>query len=33
MPLALGDAMGPTPEQDATAKHLLRLLTANVTER
>ncbi|MEU0038099.1 MarR family transcriptional regulator [Streptomyces sp. NPDC006333] len=33
VPLAIGDAMGLTPEQDATAKHLLRLLTANVTER
>ncbi|MFF2379352.1 MarR family winged helix-turn-helix transcriptional regulator [Streptomyces sp. NPDC058108] len=32
VPLAIGDAMGLTPEQDATAKHLLRLLTANVTE-
>ncbi|MER6436601.1 MarR family transcriptional regulator [Streptomyces sp. NPDC001185] len=32
VPLAIGDAMALTPEQDATAKHLLRLLTANVTE-
>ncbi|MFE1325438.1 MarR family winged helix-turn-helix transcriptional regulator [Streptomyces sp. NPDC058741] len=31
VPLAIGEAMGLTPEQDATAKHLLRLLTANVT--
>jgi DNA-binding MarR family transcriptional regulator len=30
--LAIGDAMGLTPEQDAMAKQLLRLLTANVTE-
>ncbi|MGC3001987.1 MarR family winged helix-turn-helix transcriptional regulator [Streptomyces sp. G35A] len=30
VPLAIGDAMGLTPEQDATAKHLLRLLAANV---
>ncbi|MEU5059994.1 MULTISPECIES: MarR family winged helix-turn-helix transcriptional regulator [Streptomyces] len=30
VPLAIGQAMGLTPEQDATAKHLLRLLTANV---
>ncbi|MEV1025967.1 MarR family transcriptional regulator [Streptomyces sp. NPDC050264] len=30
VPLAIGDAMGLTPEQDATAKQLLRLLTANV---
>lgn len=30
VPLAIGEAMGLTPEQDATAKHLLRLLTANV---
>ncbi|MCX4760250.1 MarR family transcriptional regulator [Streptomyces sp. NBC_01275] len=32
VPLAIGDAMGLTPEQDAMAKHLLRLVTANVTE-
>ncbi|WP_208117258.1 MarR family winged helix-turn-helix transcriptional regulator [Streptomyces sp. NBC_00582] len=32
VPLAIGDAMGLTPEQDALAKHLLRLLTANVTD-
>jgi len=32
VPLAIGDAMGLTPEQDAMAKQLLRLLTANVTE-
>ncbi|KAA0940613.1 MarR family transcriptional regulator [Streptomyces apricus] len=31
VPLAMGDAMGLTPEQDATAKQLLRLLTANVS--
>ncbi|NBM20443.1 MarR family winged helix-turn-helix transcriptional regulator [Streptomyces sp. GC420] len=31
VPLAIGDAMGLTPEQDATAKQLLRLLTANVS--
>jgi DNA-binding MarR family transcriptional regulator len=31
VPLAIGDAMGLDPEQDATAKQLLRLLTANVT--
>ncbi|MEU1181137.1 MarR family transcriptional regulator [Streptomyces sp. NPDC005820] len=31
VPLAIGDAMGLTPEQDALAKHLLRLVTANVT--
>ncbi|MFJ9539571.1 MarR family winged helix-turn-helix transcriptional regulator [Streptomyces sp. NPDC101225] len=31
VPLAIGDAMGLTPEQDAQAKQLLRLLTANVT--
>ncbi|WP_406186441.1 MarR family winged helix-turn-helix transcriptional regulator [Streptomyces sp. NBC_01006] len=30
VPLAIGDAMNLTPEQDATAKHLLRLITANV---
>ncbi|MFI0242147.1 MarR family winged helix-turn-helix transcriptional regulator [Streptomyces sp. NPDC016845] len=30
VPLAIGEAMGLTPEQDATAKRLLRLLTANV---
>ncbi|MFJ3670228.1 MarR family winged helix-turn-helix transcriptional regulator [Streptomyces sp. NPDC090106] len=32
VPLAMGDAMGLTAEQDATAKQLLRLLTSNVTE-
>jgi len=32
VPLAIGDAMGLTPEQDALTKQLLRLLTANVTE-
>ncbi|KQX81574.1 MULTISPECIES: MarR family winged helix-turn-helix transcriptional regulator [Streptomyces] len=31
VPLVIGDAMGLTPEQDATAKQLLRLLTENVT--
>ncbi|GAA1931355.1 MarR family winged helix-turn-helix transcriptional regulator [Streptantibioticus ferralitis] len=31
VPLAIGDAMNLTPEQDATAKQLLRLITANVT--
>ncbi|WP_217241907.1 MarR family winged helix-turn-helix transcriptional regulator [Streptomyces sp. AC555_RSS877] len=30
VPLAIGDAMGLTPEQDALAKQLLRLLTSNV---
>ncbi|MFJ8109075.1 MarR family winged helix-turn-helix transcriptional regulator [Streptomyces sp. NPDC096132] len=32
VPLAIGDAMGLTPEQDALAKQLLRLVTANVTD-
>ncbi|MDQ0603607.1 DNA-binding MarR family transcriptional regulator [Streptomyces canus] len=32
VPVAIGDAMGLTPEQDATAKQLLRLLTTNVGE-
>ncbi|MBW8796138.1 MAG: MarR family transcriptional regulator [Streptomyces sp.] len=31
VPVAIGDAMGLTTEQDATAKLLLRLLTANVS--
>ncbi|MET7652794.1 MULTISPECIES: MarR family transcriptional regulator [unclassified Streptomyces] len=31
VPLAIGDAMGLTPDQDAMAKQLLRLLTANVS--
>ncbi|MGW1215209.1 MarR family winged helix-turn-helix transcriptional regulator [Streptomyces sp. NPDC002499] len=31
VPLAIGDAMGLTPEQDVLAKQLLRLITANVT--
>ena len=31
VPLAIGDAMGLNTEQDATAKRLLRLITANVT--
>ncbi|MDH6213880.1 MarR family winged helix-turn-helix transcriptional regulator [Streptomyces pseudovenezuelae] len=31
VPLAIGDAMGLTSEQDAMAKQLLRLITANVT--
>lgn len=30
IPVAIGDAMGLTPEQDATVKRLLRLLTANL---
>ncbi|KUN41176.1 MarR family transcriptional regulator [Streptomyces longwoodensis] len=33
VPLAIGDAMGLTREQDASAKQLLRLLTENVTTR
>jgi MarR family transcriptional regulator, organic hydroperoxide resistance regulator len=33
VPLAIGDAMGLTPEQDAMAKQLLRLITANVSSR
>jgi len=33
VPLAIGDAMGLTREQDASAKQLLRLLTENVTPR
>ncbi|MFF7985345.1 MarR family winged helix-turn-helix transcriptional regulator [Streptomyces sp. NPDC007901] len=32
VPVAIGDAMGLTAEQDATAKQLLRLLTAHVSE-
>ncbi|WP_208780470.1 transcriptional regulator, SarA/Rot family [Streptomyces griseorubiginosus] len=32
VPVAIGDAMGLTPEQDALAKQLLRLITANVTD-
>ncbi|CAM5673286.1 MULTISPECIES: MarR family winged helix-turn-helix transcriptional regulator [Streptomyces] len=32
VPLAIGDAMGLTPEQDAVAKQLLRLITTNVAE-
>lgn len=31
VPVSLGDAMGLTPEQDTTAKQLLRLLTDNVS--
>lgn len=31
VPLAIGDAMGLTPDQDALAKQLLRLVTANVS--
>jgi DNA-binding MarR family transcriptional regulator len=31
VPLAIGDAMGLTPEQDAMAKQLLRLLATNVS--
>ncbi|MFG2372087.1 MarR family winged helix-turn-helix transcriptional regulator [Streptomyces sp. NPDC048504] len=30
VPLAIGDAMGLTPAQDALTKQLLRLITANV---
>ncbi|MDP4508209.1 MarR family winged helix-turn-helix transcriptional regulator [Nonomuraea turcica] len=30
VPLAIGDAMGLTPEQHTTVRHLLRLLIANV---
>ncbi|MCX4632314.1 MarR family transcriptional regulator [Streptomyces sp. NBC_01443] len=33
VPLAIGDAMNLTPEQNATARYLLRLVTANVTRR
>ncbi|MFJ3927495.1 MarR family winged helix-turn-helix transcriptional regulator [Streptomyces sp. NPDC090022] len=33
VPPAIGDAMNLTPEQDATAKHLLRLITTSVTRR
>ncbi|MFJ7589581.1 MarR family winged helix-turn-helix transcriptional regulator [Streptomyces sp. NPDC097617] len=33
VPLGIGDAMNLTPEQEATAKHLLGLITANVTRR
>jgi DNA-binding MarR family transcriptional regulator len=32
VPVAIGDAMGLTPEQDVLAKQLLRLITANVTD-
>ncbi|MDF3141644.1 MULTISPECIES: MarR family transcriptional regulator [unclassified Streptomyces] len=32
VPLAIGDAMGLTPEQDVLAKQLLRLITTNVAE-
>ncbi|MFR9793992.1 MarR family winged helix-turn-helix transcriptional regulator [Streptomyces sp. MB22_4] len=31
VPLAMGEAMGLTEEQDSTVKELLRLLTANVS--
>ncbi|MEU6224521.1 MarR family transcriptional regulator [Streptomyces sp. NPDC047042] len=31
VPVAIGDAMGLSAEQDATIKQLLRLVTANVT--
>ena len=31
VPVVIGDAMDLTPEQDAMAKQLLRLLTTNVT--
>ncbi|MFE2420706.1 MarR family winged helix-turn-helix transcriptional regulator [Streptomyces hokutonensis] len=30
VPVSIGDAMGLTPDQDALAKQLLRLITANV---
>lgn len=33
VPLAIGEAMGLSAEQDAVAKELLRLITANVGER
>lgn len=33
VPVSIGDAMGLTPEQDATVKQLLRLITSNVGER
>lgn len=32
VPLAIGDAMGLTAEEDATAKRLLRQVTANVSD-
>lgn len=32
VPLAIGDAMGLTSEQDAMAKQVVRLITTNVTE-
>jgi DNA-binding MarR family transcriptional regulator len=32
VPTSMGDAMGLTAEEDATAKRLLRLLTAHVTQ-
>jgi DNA-binding MarR family transcriptional regulator len=32
IPLAMDEAMGLTPEQHATAKQLLRLLTSNVSQ-
>ncbi|MEU5518831.1 MarR family transcriptional regulator [Streptomyces griseoaurantiacus] len=32
VPTAMGDAMGLTAEEDATAKRLLRLLTTHVTQ-
>lgn len=32
VPVAIGDAMGLTGEQDTLAKQLLRLVTANVTD-
>ncbi|MFE5816895.1 MarR family winged helix-turn-helix transcriptional regulator [Streptomyces sp. NPDC056479] len=32
VPPSIGDAMGLTPQQDALAKQLLRLITTNVTE-
>lgn len=33
VPVSIGDAMGLTAEQDAAAKELLRLITANVATR
>lgn len=32
VPLDIGEAMGLTPDQHTTTKHLLRLLTANVSQ-
>jgi DNA-binding MarR family transcriptional regulator len=33
IPLAIGEDLGLTPKQDATAKQLLHLITANVTRK